>query len=69
MITKTRLIEALNVAKTAKDTIDALTTTVAEKDAKIAELNAEINVLKQNDVLNDPEVIALVEEIAPVVTP
>lgn len=82
MITKVRLLAALNLAKVAHDEtvavqalLDAATTALAEASAKntslevsLAAVTAERDEFKSaHEVLTDAEVVALVDELSPVV--
>lgn len=81
MITKVRLLAALNLAKVAHDEtvavqalLDAANVALTEANSKntslevsLAAVTAERDAFKSaNDVLTDPEVTALVDELVPV---
>ncbi len=63
-ITKDRLVEALNVAKSGKTDADASKAELDSVKKDLAEVTAERDLLKENgDILSDPDVEALVDSI------
>ena len=69
-LTKERLVAALNVAKNAQAEIDAAKAGEAAAVAELATVTAQRDEYKVgNDIVNDPEVVALVDEIVPPTEP